>query len=127
MGATGILPSLLHTSSLFFDPEGRSESSPAIHRRVREEQYVFRPVGTIERPPRNAEFARPYGTQTTIIVHVPSSELLGYYQASLRDGARRIHLCRTTRALPWAIELEPFGLGSWAERGVQAGAGRVSV
>jgi len=57
----------------------------------------FRPVGTTEESPQNAEFARPYGTQTTIIAHVPSSELLGNYQVSLRDGARQIHLCRTTR------------------------------
>ena len=63
---------------------------------------LFRPVGTMEESLRNAQFVRPSGTQTTIVVHVPSSELLGYYQASLRDGVRRMHLgakARTLKAL----------------------------
>jgi hypothetical protein len=44
-----------------------------------------RPGGTIETVPRNTAFVRPYGTQDILAVHVPSSELLGYYQTSLRD------------------------------------------
>ena len=34
---------------------------------------------------QNAAFGRPYGTQTTLVVHFPSSKLLGSYQTSLRD------------------------------------------
>ena len=67
-------------------------------RRMNQKKYVFRPVGTIENAPRNAGFARPYGTRTIMIAHIPSSELLGYHHTSLRDGTRQMHLCRTTRA-----------------------------
>ena len=37
-----------------------------------------------------------------LIAHIPSSELLGYYQMSLRDGQPHVNLCVTTRAMPWA-------------------------
>jgi len=57
-----------------------------------------RPGGTIEDASQNAELARPSGTQTTIIAHIPSSELLGNYQASLRDGSDSHK------------DLDPFGL-----------------
>jgi hypothetical protein len=33
----------------------------------------------------NMAFKRPYGTRGSLIVHTPSSELLGYCQTSLRD------------------------------------------
>ena len=46
----------------------------------------LRPVGTTEARGANiAGFARPYGTHTITIASIPSSELLGYCQASLRD------------------------------------------
>ncbi len=48
-------------------------------------QNVCRPVGTIENSPGNDTFGRPYGTQNPLVAYLPSSELLGYYQASLRD------------------------------------------
>jgi len=76
----------------------------------------FRPVGTIEESPRNTEFARPYGTPTIVAARIPSSELLGNYQVSLRDGVRPRHLCRTTTALPWATKLWPFGPKSRSAR-----------
>jgi hypothetical protein len=44
-----------------------------------------RPVRTIETVPPVDAFKRPYGTQTALVAHLPSSELLGYYQTSLRD------------------------------------------
>ena len=47
----------------------------------------LRPVGTTEARGANiAGFARPYGTHTITIASIPSSKLLGYCQASLRDG-----------------------------------------
>ena len=45
----------------------------------------IRPVGTIENVRQNAAFRRPYGTQNALGTYFPSSKLLGYYCASLRD------------------------------------------
>ena len=53
----------------------------------------FRPAGTIEDTLRNANFTRPYGTQAIIVTRIPSSELLGNYQRSLRDGKSRTRFC----------------------------------
>ena len=36
--------------------------------------------------PRNNDSAVPTGLETSLVTHNPSSELLGYYQTSLRDG-----------------------------------------
>jgi CubicO group peptidase (beta-lactamase class C family) len=45
--------------------------------------------------PSATTFARPYRTQTHGSLSLPSSELLGYYRASLRDEQARVDLCVT--------------------------------
>ena len=47
---------------------------------------------------------RPYGTRLQYNELNPSSELLGYYHASLRDGRGR---------LPWANRSRLAGGGGW--------------
>jgi hypothetical protein len=49
-------------------------------------QTSLSPVGTVETFRRKSTSNRPYGTKQLFYVgHLPSSELLGYYQAPLRD------------------------------------------
>jgi hypothetical protein len=47
--------------------------------------------------PRRQAVNRPSGTGDAFnLAYIPSSELLGYYQSSLRDGDPRIDICVTT-------------------------------
>ena len=44
-----------------------------------------RPIGTVENVSGTNDSAVPTGLETSLVTHNPSSELLGYYQTSLRD------------------------------------------
>ena len=68
-------------------PVGATDNSPAIYRWGKDRKKpCARPVGTVERLPTNHVFGRPYGTiGRSCLAHPPSSELLGYCRASLRD------------------------------------------
>jgi hypothetical protein len=67
-------------------PVGAFDNSPAIHRwDAKHQNPVHSPVGTIERLRRSWRSVVPTGLETSYPADLPSSELLGYFQLSLRD------------------------------------------
>jgi hypothetical protein len=76
-------PSAARQESDLFRPGGTFENSPAIHRWVARHAGERSPVGTTEPPA--SRLSRPYGTIRNLWFSRPSTEVLGYYQSSLRD------------------------------------------
>jgi len=83
-------------------PGGAFENSPAIHRwDIGWQSPAGSPEGTVERDNRSTSSTVPTGLSNCYVAHLPSSELLGYSQSSLRDGETHVKLFGTTADALW--------------------------
>ena len=76
---------LLRNVANAFDPEGRATIAQRFIAGAKGQRIPFRPGGTTENGGQITPSIVPPGLETRSPLHLPGSELPGYYRMSLRD------------------------------------------